>query len=126
MEPLKFVPGRSFVLNRSAFSHYLSLQYTASPEAIFDDLRKLKPGESFLYSLVDGTLDFFWDPVKLFPPSIEKRFSRSYADAVDQLDHRLVDSVKRWTMSDVPVGISLSGGIDSTLITALMQKNSRN
>ena len=52
IEPLKFIPGRSFALNRSAFSHYLSLQYTASPEAIFDDLRKLKPGESFLYSLV--------------------------------------------------------------------------
>lgn len=122
IEPLKFIPGRTFRLNRSAFSCYLSLQYVASPEAIFDDLIKLKPGESFAYSFRDGSLEFFGSPVKLSPVASHDRFQLSYADAVEKLDHILVESVKRWTMSDVPIGTSLSGGIDSALILALASR----
>ena len=119
IEPLKFIPGRTFRLNRTAFSRYLSLQYISSPEVIFDDLLKLKPGESFVYSLKNGSLEFFGSPCNLSPSSSLDRSQLSYADAVEQLDHLLIDSIKRWTMSDVPVGISLSGGIDSALILAI-------
>ena len=122
IEALRMIPGRSFKLNRSAFSCYLSLQYTPSPGVIYDDLQKLKPGESFLYSLCTRSLRFFGDPVRLFPTSSQTRLSLSYSDAIDQLDHYLVESVKRWTMSDVPIGTSLSGGIDSALILAIASR----
>jgi asparagine synthase (glutamine-hydrolysing) len=101
------------IVNIKAAKSYLNLRYVPGEDTLFAGIKKLLPGNTL--TLQNGQINFnqFWDvPV----PNIKKFSTKNASQTVKGL---LTDSVKRRLIADVPVGVYLSGGIDSAAITAL-------
>lgn len=128
--------GRKFKLNRTVLGDYLACGYIPTPYSIYQDVYKLTPG-TFLtlspdeqskqpphFNPLPGSdsgpirywnlLDFVGRQPDLASPS----------EATRQLQDCLIETIGQQLIADVPVGCFLSGGIDSTLVTALAQTNS--
>jgi asparagine synthase (glutamine-hydrolysing) len=116
LKALLKVPGFNRRLNLHALHHYLSYKHVPHPLTIFEDVKILPPAHRL-----------FFEPGR--PPRVERYWQLSFAPAddrvtdeeeiVDELIARLKPAVARRLVSDVPVGFFLSGGIDSSLVTAL-------
>ncbi|MCF8143859.1 MAG: asparagine synthase (glutamine-hydrolyzing) [Deltaproteobacteria bacterium] len=98
------------------FLHY---QYVPAPRTIFKDTWKLLPGHYLAYDGENLDTRAYWN---LPGPADEEDFEGNESDAVDALDRVLSEAVSCRLISDVPLGALLSGGIDSSLVAALMQK----
>jgi asparagine synthase (glutamine-hydrolysing) len=111
-------PSIHAALDHSAMDAYLALGYVPGPQTIFRNVRALLPGQCLSWR--NGSIEtrHYWRPSFLEPP-----FSGREIDLVDELDRLLNESVRRHLVSDVPIGAFLSGGVDSSLITAIAQKN---
>lgn len=90
------------------------------PQTGFKDIYKLPAGNYLSFKNKKLKIEKYWD---LYPIENNKI---SETDAVERLDYLLSDSVAMQMISDVPVGILLSGGLDSSIIASLMRKNSNN
>lgn len=104
-----------------AIEIYLKTGYIPSPNSIYLDIKKLKPG-SFGYFDLDKktkTIKTFWDLDKITPTRI------NYQKAKAELKELLYNSVKIRLQSDVQIGCFLSGGIDSALISSMASKISK-
>jgi len=117
-------------INREALSLYTQYNCVPAPHSIYKGFCQLKPGCSLTVE-VDGLekdADFvaamkpFWSATEI----VEKRSikSDSYGDIVDEFERLLSTCVKDRMLSDVPIGAFLSGGIDSSAVVAVMQKQS--
>jgi asparagine synthase (glutamine-hydrolysing) len=107
-------------LDPAALDHFLAYLYTPRDRAIFRGLRKLPPGH--LLQVHDGRVDVrrYWQV------PVVQTFRGSEAEALDLLEQTLGDAVESHLVSDVPLGAFLSGGIDSSVVVALMaQRSSR-
>jgi asparagine synthase (glutamine-hydrolysing) len=113
-------PSMHAVLDPSAVDSYLTLGYVPGPRTIFKGINALLPGQRILWS--EGLLEVshYWQPTFLEPILTNKE-----SELVDELDSLLNESVRHHLVSDVPVGAFLSGGIDSSLVTAIAQKHNR-
>lgn len=99
-----------------SLAQYLAFDYVPAPASIYRDTRKVQPGH---YLRIDpaGITEFkYWD-IHYHPKMV-----RSEGEYIDELDGLLRRAVKRRLIADVPLGAFLSGGIDSSLIVALMAK----
>ncbi|KWT84960.1 asparagine synthase (glutamine-hydrolyzing) [Candidatus Magnetominusculus xianensis] len=104
--------------NIEAIHHYLSYQSVPSPYCVFDGMLKLPPAHYLLLKDGIGKPQRYW---KLsYGDKISVKNDRDIDNVRDELLQRLSESVRMRLMGDVPVGAFLSGGIDSSLITALM------
>ena len=93
-----------------ALDYYLSLNYVPTPHTLIDSIEKLRPGYWLEWSDGQVRSEAYWKlPVE--PPR-----KWSLADAKQQLDSLLQDSVREHLVSDVPLGIWASGGLDSSTI----------
>jgi asparagine synthase (glutamine-hydrolysing) len=101
----------------SALYQYLGYEFVPAPRTLFDGVKKLKQGYFALYELESGNLSEH----KYWEMEFDPRFSRP-EEAVEELRAKLKTAVQRRLMSDVPLGVFLSGGLDSTTVTALMRK----
>ena len=101
-----------------ALGRYLVLNYVPGEQTLFKGVRRVPPGGWRRYS-ADGRIDHgsFWTP----PGDIDA--PQSFDDAIDQLEAKLQQAVERTLVSDVPVGIFLSGGIDSSLVAQAAVKS---
>jgi asparagine synthase (glutamine-hydrolysing) len=110
--------GASREVDEVSLFQYLATDSIPTPRTIFKGIQKLDAGKILVYQKKCGIkLIDFWSPNQSSVPIAQRD--------CDPL-HALEESVKSRLMSDVPVGIFLSSGIDSTLIAALMAKNSKN
>ena len=98
-----------------ALALYLTFLYIPSPVTIFRGIRKLPPGHMLVFEDGRATLSAYWD--LSFPRS---RLTDKRAAAAEVLE-TLKDSVRRHLVSDVPLGVFLSSGMDSSTIVALMR-----
>ena len=121
LKSLREFPGFDTTINQEAVSLFLQTGYIKSPHSIFKYAHKLEPG-SFLEIDIHGSMRTwkYWEVNDIQPTT------RSYTDAsvLEEAEDLLVTSCQYRMVADVPVGIFLSGGIDSSLITALLQKDS--
>ena len=105
-------------IDMQAVRDIMVYDYILAPRTIFKSVQKLEPGCRFEWSLGENqpAIDRYWSPPlrndNLTPPQSE------------ELENLLAQAVKRQMISDVPVGVFLSGGIDSSLIVALMARQS--
>jgi asparagine synthase (glutamine-hydrolysing) len=107
-------------VNPEALNLFLRFRYTPSPLTIFQGVKKLAPGT--LLVIENGTCrEERWYNFR--PEPFAPR--RSEKDATDELLQLYRGAVKRHLLSDVPVGILLSGGLDSGLLLALMNEHGR-
>ncbi len=106
-------------LDWSAFHHYLAFGYTPATRSIFDEIRKLPPAHTA--TLVDGRLTQrrYWQlPPSGSPPA--PRVTREQSAAVVRAGLR--EAVRLRLESDVPLGVFLSGGVDSSAVVASMRE----
>lgn len=126
LSALKVVASRSLSIDRDSVAAYLRHNYIPAPASIYKEITKLPPGA--VATVRDGKLDNirrWWRLKDVARAGVEKQFEGTAGDAVDQVGALLKDAVGRRMISDVPLGAFLSGGIDSSLIVALMQEQSR-
>jgi len=107
-------PDVSRELDLRSLDHYLSFLYTPSDASIFKAVRKVPPGHFVEWR--DGKLRV----ERYFQLPAEESYRGSETDAVRDLRAVLTDAVRAHLVSDVPLGAFLSGGIDSSLVVALM------
>jgi len=116
LKALLRLPWVSRSLDFGSLYHYLSLQFVPSPGTIFSDVRKLPKGHYLVYDLKSRALSVrkYWD-LEFRPDG-----KRDDGDWVDILRGRIREAVRRWTLSDVPIACSLSGGLDSSFIVGIL------
>ncbi len=113
-------------LNQEAVSLFLQQGYIPAPRSIYRYVHKLLPG-AFLSLDTHGqpTEHRYWQPDYERAVAEGRRFEgMSDAAVADELENLLTESFQLRMVADVPVGMFLSGGIDSSLVTALLQKQS--
>ncbi len=112
--------GGSYPIDEDAIDQYLTLGYIPAPRTIYRGIRKL-PAATLMISH-EGSLAFrrYWDLARETEP-----FEGSYDEAMNRLESLLETAVKIRLRSDVPLGVLLSGGIDSSLVTALAMRHSQ-
>ncbi|MEZ5909254.1 MAG: asparagine synthase (glutamine-hydrolyzing) [Hyphomicrobiaceae bacterium] len=121
LKALRALPDWTPRIDRRALASYMRHNYIPAPHTIYEGVRKLEPG-TVLKAGRDGIIRIsrYWDLTAIAAEAV--RAPRDIADeeAVDRLDALLSDAVRRRLVSDVPIGALLSGGVDSSLVTALM------
>lgn len=115
-----FEPGQiSARLDDEVLPEYLSFGYISGDRTMFRGVRKLLPGHTMEISLGDGVLRCearqYWDVPEPVPAE------RPEQDWIEECRTRLEETVRMRLMSDVPLGVFLSGGVDSSAIAALMK-----
>ncbi len=114
------VPTLSKEIDEQALRFFLEAGYVPAPHSIYQDVRKLPPAH---YLLVDDKglrLGRYWDFRQIRPET--SWIQRNEEDLLDELDEIVSRTVSSRLVSDVPLGAFLSGGIDSSLIVAIMAK----
>lgn len=116
LKSLLQVPDARRAVDATALDHYLTYQYVPHPWTILRGIHKLPPGHMATYSR--GQLDVrpYWQP------DFNQLWTGTSSQAAARLHELLESSVQLRLQSDVPLGAFLSGGVDSSLIVALMQK----
>ncbi len=109
------------VIDKSSLYTYLQLNYIPGPWTIFENVRKLSPGH---YVHIDGSANVVEE--KYFTLAVSDESSNhfsSYEQSCEKLHNLLETSVIKRLISDVPLGTFLSGGIDSSIISALAARH---
>ncbi len=123
LKPIMRFPGFPKEINKAAISDFFCNKFIVAPNTIFDDTYKMIPGCSLTLSLKTGQIHRkrYWDPIRTKDSQINHPITNT-DDAINLIDEVLKDSVRRRMIADVTVGSFLSGGIDSTLVTAMAQQ----
>lgn len=132
LKALRVHPAFDSSLNRGAISRFLQHSYVPTPHTIHSNFRKLPAGSALtisaskkLTSNADlSSVNVWWDAKSVAQQSLSNPVSDSHDAMVERLDELLTDAVRLRMLSDVPLGAFLSGGIDSSLVCSLMQKQS--
>lgn len=108
-------PGVPREIDPAALDAYLTYQYIPPPRTIFSGIHKLPPAHVAIYERGGLTLESYWSPKYAAESEL------TYQEASQQLERSLAEAVRCRLHSDVPLGAFLSGGVDSSIIVALMQ-----
>ena len=109
-------------LNHQSLSEFFKFSYIKAPNTIFKGINKLKPGTYLVFSReLKVKKNRYWNPMNFLYSS--KDFTRTENTVVEELHEILNTSVSERLTADVPVGVLLSGGIDSSLVTSLAKNN---
>ena len=110
-------------IDRAAVALYARYGYVPAPYSIFAGTRKVMPGTIVTFD-ADGTFSErpYWDVAEVAERAASNRFQGSDDDAIEAVDELLRDAVRLRLIADVPLGVFLSGGIDSPLIAAMMMR----
>ena len=115
-------PACPRVLDRAALDAYLAFGYVPHDQCIIQGVRKLPQGHALMYDLSADTVRT-WPYWRL--PARSTNAPPDENELVARLDSLLLDSVRLRLIADVPVGVMLSGGVDSSLVTAMAARVSR-
>jgi asparagine synthase (glutamine-hydrolysing) len=108
-------------IDLSALNKYLTFEYVPAPATIFKSIKKLEPGHCLSYQNGKSKIKKYWDiPLADYP--IGFKTEDEYAEELRDILER---AVRSRLVADVPVGVFLSGGIDSGLVAALAAKADR-
>ncbi|MBL1140655.1 MAG: asparagine synthase (glutamine-hydrolyzing) [Proteobacteria bacterium] len=125
LKALRAYPKWHSDIDRSVLARYLQFNYVPSPYSIYKGIKKLEPGciAEISSDAVNNEINIrrYWSMDVGLGQSLQSIDDKT---AIDNLEVLLSESVKRQMAADVPLGAFLSGGIDSSLIVALMQKQS--
>ena len=120
LKPFHQVPGFVKSLNLSSVQSFLKLGYIPAPNSIFNNTYKLSPGHFLELNIESGhyTVSKYWDVLDFYNrPKLDITFD----EALIEVEKILSSAFQYRMVSDVPVGVFLSGGYDSTAVAALLQ-----
>lgn len=112
-------PHLKRAVNHDSVPAYLILGYVPPPATMFAGINKLAPGECMVVERGHIRQRQYWEL------NMAARDVPPYADAVRSVRQTVIECVEMQMMSDVPIGAFLSGGVDSTVVVAIMQAASR-
>lgn len=112
------VSGLFHDLNQTALVKFIDQSYVGGSDSIFSSIHKLSPGSYLVFEKGNSRIERYWEL-----PQVSKRSDLTFDRAVHALDALLSDTVKAQLVSDVPLGVFLSGGIDSSLVTYYAQQH---
>lgn len=128
LKAFKAYPDFNPVVDRNALCLFLRHKCIPAPHCIYEDFNKLDPGcyLSISKDQMAPQITRYWDAESLISAGVDNPLSMSFADVSRFIESKLVKAVNRQSISDVPLGTFLSGGVDSSVITALLQRHSIN
>ncbi len=129
LKALREHPAWQGGVDRGALCLYMRHNYIPAPYSIYQDIYKLEQGNILSLHEPRGReqelgQETYWSLWNVVQNGIENPFQGDAQEAVDELERLLLDAVGKQMVSDVPLGAFLSGGYDSSTITALMQAQS--
>ena len=110
-------PGVDRSIDFVALNEYLSFEYVPTPRTIFKSIRRLPPGHTLVFSDRGLEINPYWD---LSLAKSERRPPVSWREYQERLRQEIRDAVHKEMVSDVPIGVLLSGGLDSSAVLAMM------
>jgi asparagine synthase (glutamine-hydrolysing) len=125
LKALAALPEWAPEIDTQALASYLCIGYVPAPSSIYLGIEKLEPG-TLINITADGKtrVERYWSLLEVAEHGQAARLDLGETEARDRLEALLSDAVSRRMVADVPLGVFLSGGIDSSTVTALMQANS--
>lgn len=105
-------------LDEFALDEYLTFEYVPAPRTILRHVKKLLPGHAIKYENGKARVWSYWDTH--FENSEKEPYTGSFDELAVMFRHTLKEAVRGEMLSDVPLGVFLSGGVDSSTIAALM------
>ena len=128
LKALKAFPEFDAQVDRNALALLLQYNYIPAPHSIYQGIEKLKAGHYVQIGQDQSRVTVkplpFWSFKQAVEQGIQNPFVGTDQQAVDELQNRLSTSIKDQMLADVPLGAFLSGGVDSSTVVALMQKQS--
>lgn len=119
----RLLPDLAGKIDEQALRFYLEVGYVPAPFSIHESIRKLPPAHYLLLDENELHVARYWD-FRSIQPDVSW-LKRPEEDLLDELDEIISRSVKARMISDVPLGAFLSGGIDSSLVVAMMARHSQ-
>lgn len=116
LRPLARYPILDDAMDHEALELYLQLQAVLAPWSIYRQIRKLPPASLAVFSRDGLRIQNYWNI------DYYARLSFSEAEALEAFEEKLTEAVRLRMISDVPLGALLSGGVDSSVIVALMSE----
>lgn len=118
LKALRLLPGADFSFDPAGLAHFFKFGYAPGAETLFAHVRKLEPGTILAFKNgAAPSITRYWDAWA----HIGTRSTADDADMLAELDALVRGSVGQELVADVPVGCFLSGGVDSSLVAAVMQ-----
>ena len=117
LKAITALPDLSFTLDPEACRDFALMGYVPTPASIYREVKKIRPGHALIVDGSEPREQRFWQL------SMTPKHRASEADLLDELDQILNDAVRLRLRSDVPFGAFLSGGLDSSIVTALMARH---
>ena len=121
LKPIMKCPGFTAKIEERVLSRYLFQQYINAPESICQNVYKVEPGAVLRFHQGGISTWKYWDIKEVYHRAQTERIE-DYKEAKEQLKTLLKQSVKMRMIADVPLGSFLSGGYDSSLVTAIAQE----
>lgn len=125
LKALRVLPKFDAAIDRDAVVQFLRFCYIPAPRTIYAAARKLEPGH-ILVAGTNGDIEdrVYWSAREVARAGVLSRRPMDETEAAERLEELLGDAVHRQMISDVPLGAFLSGGVDSSLVAALMRAKS--
>lgn len=114
-------PGYNASPDVESIWHYMTYRSVPSPATMFKGIKKLRPGNLLVLNEKNLSEECYWD-IELVAEQDKENYQGDYKECVEQAESLLLKSIERRLISDVPLGAFLSGGIDSSLIVAMMHR----
>ncbi len=133
LKALRAYPGFGNAIDRQALAQYLRFSYVPAPLSIFEGINKLEPGHLLRASRKAGNFEkseqleihhYRWFSFNHLVNSGTSSPIENEEKAIEELERGLAQAVRAQCISDVPLGVFLSGGVDSSTVAALMQEQS--
>jgi asparagine synthase (glutamine-hydrolysing) len=126
LKALKRYPDFQGRIDRGAVDLFLRYMYVPAPYSIYEGIAKLMPGTILTFDPAtrQTSTTVYWSPREAALRGTANRFRGSEDDASRELETLLRDAVRLRMVADVPLGVFLSGGVDSSIVTAMMQAES--
>ncbi|MBS7787520.1 asparagine synthase (glutamine-hydrolyzing) [Flavobacterium sp. CYK-55] len=108
-------------LDEDSLSELLKLRYNPSPDTLYSNILKLRPGH-----VLEFDLNTHEASISSYIKTVSINTNTTFSKAIDQYGILFEKAIKRQLMADVEIGTLLSGGVDSALVTYFVQQNSKN
>ncbi len=122
MRPIKKQLANNGSINKEAMATLLRLRYNPSPETIYADIQKVKPGHYLAADLSGAQLHIAHT---CFIHQLPATLKSSEAELKEAYGRKLVEAINRQLLADVEIGVLLSGGIDSAVVAALAKRHTQ-
>jgi asparagine synthase (glutamine-hydrolysing) len=126
LKAIRAFPGFQSIIDRDTLAAYMRCAYVPVPYSIYRDIHQLLPGHILTLDSAEGppSLASYWSAAAAAEEGLKSRIEGSEEEVLEQLHQKLLEAVRLRMIADVPLGAFLSGGIDSSMVVALMQAQS--